>query len=182
MRIGQPTKEVDDNTMNATDNRIDEIAVAATLGLDAQPAQALEEGLAASPLLAGLPAEEAADVIAAFDAQTFNLGHRVTLEGYRGREFYVIVSGRAAVTVGGRRVAELGPGDFFGEVAVLREGLRSATVTAETPLRTLVLSDGALMQLLEAHPRLGINMLREVLARFTDTPAPARPAHAVLDG
>lgn len=168
--------------MNATDNRINEMAAAAAVGLDVQPAHAPEDGLAQSPLLAGLPAAEAGDVLAAFDAQTFNVGHRVTLEGYRGREFYLIISGRAAVTVGGRRVAELGPGDFFGEVAVLREGLRAATVTAETPLRTLVLSDDGLMQLLEAHPRVGINMLREVLARFTDTPAPARPAPAVIDG
>lgn len=168
--------------MNATDNRIDEMAGAAALRLDVRHIQAPEDGLAGSPLLEGLPSEEVADVLAAFDAQTFNVGHRVTVEGYRGREFYLIVSGRAAVTVGGRWVAELTRGDFFGEVAVLREGLRSATVTAETPLRTLVLSDDALERLLEAHPRLGINMLREVLARFTDSPSGGPAPQRVLEG
>ena len=148
-----------------TDQRFDELAVAAALGLDAQPPQTFPDA-PSSRLLDGLPAAEVAEVLSAFDAQTFNAGHRVTLEGFRGRDFYLIVSGRATVSIAGRRVAELGPGDFFGEVAVLRDGLRSATVTAETPLQTRVLSDDALETLLVAHPRVGVNMLREVLARF----------------
>lgn len=159
------------------DLRIQEMAVVDGDALDLAPAHSPATLPSGSPLFAGLSVEEVASVVAAFDTQRFNVGHRVTLEGFRGRDFYLIVEGRAAVTVGGRRVAELGPGDFFGEVAVLREGLRSATVIAETKLRCLVLSDDGLERLLVAHPRLGVNMLREVLGRFTD-PAPARTEHA----
>ena len=159
------------------DRRIQELAVVDGGALDLAPASSPATLPSGSPLFDGLPAEEVADVVAAFDTQSFNAGHSVTLEGFRGRDFYLIVEGRAAVTIGGRRVAEFGPGDFFGEVAVLREGLRSATVVAETKLRCLVLSDDGLERLLVAHPRVGVNMLREVLGRFTD-PAPERTEHA----
>lgn len=154
--------------MHNPDDRFEEMAIAAGDGLDIEGLQSRAEGPASSPLFDELTESEIADVLGAFDTQSFNAGHRVTLEGFRGREFYLIVEGRAAVSVAGRRVAELGPGDFFGEVAVLRDGLRSATVTAETRLRTLVLSNDSLEQLLVAHPRVGVNMLREVLGRFPE--------------
>ena len=154
--------------MHSTDERFEKMAIAAGDGLDIEHVPSRGEGPARSPLFDELSEAEVDDVLGAFDAQSFNAGHRVTLEGFRGREFYLIVEGRAAVTVGGRRVAELGPGDFFGEVAVLRDGLRSATVTAETRLRCLVLSNDSLEQLLVAHPRVGVNMLREVLGRFPE--------------
>ena len=154
--------------MHNADERFAEMAIAAGDGLDIEHVQSRAEGPASSPLFDELSEAEVDDVLGAFDTQSFNAGHRVTLEGFRGREFYLIVEGRAAVTVGGRRVAELGPGDFFGEVAVLRDGLRSATVTAETKLRCLVLSNDSLEKLLVAHPRVGLNMLREVLGRFPE--------------
>lgn len=154
--------------MHNPDERFDEMAIAAGDGLDIDQLHSRAEGPASSPLFDELSEAEVDDVLRAFDTQSFNAGHRVTLEGFRGREFYLIVEGRAAVTVGDRRVAELGPGDFFGEVAVLRNGLRSATVTAETRLRCLVLSNDSLEKLLVAHPRVGVNMLREVLGRFPE--------------
>ena len=154
--------------MRNTHERFEEMAIAAGDGLDIEHLQSRAEGPLSSPLFDELSHAEVDDVLRAFDTQSFNPGHRVTLEGFRGREFYLIVEGRAAVSVGTRRVAELGPGDFFGEVAVLRDGLRSATVTAETRLRCLVLSDDSLERLLVAHPRVGVNMLREVLGRFPE--------------
>lgn len=161
--------------MQITNRRVAEIAGAANADLDIATIQVPEARPVRSSLLAGLPPEEIEDVLATFDTQRFTTGHRVTLEGYRGREFYLIAEGRAAVSIAGRRVAQLGPGDFFGEVAVLGDGLRSATVTAETPLQTYVLSDDALERLLVAHPKVGVNMLREVLARFADvSPQPER--------
>ena len=152
----------------------DEMTVAAGDGLDIVQLHSRAEGPASSPLFDDLSEAEVDDVLRAFDTQSFNAGHRVTLQGFRGREFYLIVEGHAAVSVGDRRVAELGPGDFFGEIAVLRDGLRSATVTAETKLRCLVLSNDSLEKLLVAHPRVGVNMLREVLGRFPEA-APGRP-------
>lgn len=146
--------------------RIRETGAVAQPALDVELPLPPPDSAAASPLFDGLAEAEVREVLDAFDTQSFNAGHRVTLEGFHGRDFYVIVQGRAGVSVGSERVAELGPGDFFGEAAVLSDGLRSATVTAETPLRCLVLTDDALERLLIAHPRVGINLLREVLARF----------------
>ena len=154
--------------MHNSDERFDEMAVAAGDGLDIAHLHSRAEGPASSPLFDELSEAEVDDVLHAFDTQSFNAGHRVTLEGFRGREFYLIVEGHAAVTVGDHRTTELGPGDFFGEVGVLRDGLRSATVTAETKLRCLVLSNDSLEELLVAHPRVGVNMLREVLGRFAE--------------
>jgi CRP-like cAMP-binding protein len=163
--------------MELSEQRLQEMAARSEYGNGrlAAAATTLE-----SALFDGLTPAEVHAVLGAFDEQSFNAGHRVTLEGFRGREFYLITQGTAAVSIGDRRVAELGPGDFFGEVAVLGDGLRSATVTAATPLRCLVLSDDGLERLLVDHPRLGLNMLREVVTRFADgNPKPATHLDAV---
>ncbi len=122
--------------------------------------------LAGSPLLTGLEPDEIREVIASFDEQRFNAGHRITLEGLRGTDFFVILDGRARVTVDDWTVAHLSAGDFFGELGVLGDGLRFATVTAETPLRCLVLPHGRLKALLVDHPQMGVNVLGEVVSRF----------------
>jgi CRP-like cAMP-binding protein len=67
-------------------------------------------------------------------------GHVLCREGDRGFEFFVIVSGRAKVTRRGRKVGELGPGDFFGELSLLIPADRNATVTAVEPMEAIVLS------------------------------------------
>ena len=67
-------------------------------------------------------------------------GHVLVKEGDRGLEFFVIVSGRAKVSRRGRKVGELGPGDFFGELALLIDTERNATVAALTPMEAIVLS------------------------------------------
>ena len=121
--------------------------------------------LASAPLFEGIDKAEVSQILEEFDEQSFNAGHRITLEGYRGSDFYLLARGSAEVTVEGRRVADLGPGDFFGELAVLGDGTRTATVSAETPIRCLVLHNNGLEQLLVTHPRLGLNLLREVVAR-----------------
>jgi len=126
------------------------------------------QAVAGAPLFSGIDRADVAGILSAFDEQSFNAGHRITLEGLRGSEFYVIARGRARVVADGRRVAELGPGDFFGELAVLGDGMRSATVEAETPLRCLVLPNNGLEELLVRHPRLGVNLLRVVVSRFRE--------------
>lgn len=143
------------------------------------PGPAPDGALDTAPLFDGLESDEVGQILASFDQQHFNAGHRVTLEGFRGREFYLIAGGTAEVTIEGRRVAGLGPGDFFGEVAVLSDGLRSATVTATTPLSCLVLSDDGLERLLVEHPRLSVNMLRAVATRFSAATAPRETQRVV---
>ena len=70
------------------------------------------------------------------------MGDKLTEEGRRGREFFVLVEGAVAVRRGRRKLADLGPGDWFGEIAILTYKPRTATVTATSPVRLLVISDG----------------------------------------
>jgi CRP-like cAMP-binding protein len=131
--------------------------------------------LLAARLFEGIQREEIVEILRAFDEESFNAGHRITLEGLRGCDFFIVVDGRARVSVDGWRVTTLHRGDFFGEVGVLVDGVRTATVSAETPLRCLVLPNGGLEPLLVAHPRLGVNLLRQVATRFRDLTTEVRP-------
>jgi CRP-like cAMP-binding protein len=128
----------------------------------------LSEALAESPLFDAMPDAEVLEVARSFDEQRFNSGHRITLEGLRGTDFFIILEGHARVSVDGRTVGHLRRGDFFGELGVLGDGLRFATVTAETPLHCLVLPHGELKPLLVDHPQMSINVLGEVVNRFQD--------------
>jgi CRP-like cAMP-binding protein len=128
----------------------------------------LAQALAESPLFESMPEDEVLRVARRFDEQRFNAGHRITLEGLRGTDFFVILDGRARVSVDGRTVGHLRGGDFFGELGVLGDGLRFATVTAETPLHCLVLPHGELKRLLVDHPQMSINVLGEVVGRFRE--------------
>ena len=92
-------------------------------------------------------------------------GREIARQGERGREFFVIVDGTAEVTIDGEKVASLGPGDFFGEMSLLADARRSATVTATTPMRVLVIVDRAFARLLREEPGIQSKILSTVAAR-----------------
>jgi pyruvate,water dikinase len=105
-------------------------------GADAPPRPSpppLEE-LGQVPVFAQLTGEELAEVSSLFKERRFAAGETVTKEGSGGAAFYLIQAGRAAVSVRGVPRGELGPGDFFGEIALIDGGERAATVTASTEL------------------------------------------------
>jgi CRP-like cAMP-binding protein len=77
----------------------------------------------------------------------------------------VIIEGEAKVTKGGRNVAKIGPGDFFGEIALLERVQRTATVTAVTPLRFFVISDNAFKSVLDTDPTIESKLLRALARR-----------------
>ena len=131
-----------------------------------QPTAALASALGDAPLFGGCSPREVAEALLHFDDARFPSGRKVVLEGLRGSDFFLVVTGTASVLVDGWRVATLGPGDFFGEIAILGEGTRSASVRAETPLHCLVLPNGKLEQLIIDHPRVGINLIRTVIGRY----------------
>jgi CRP/FNR family transcriptional regulator, cyclic AMP receptor protein len=81
-------------------------------------------------------------------------GKTLTREGASGSEFFVIIDGEASVTKDGADVRTLGPGDFFGEISLLEDRPRTATVTAKTPLRFFVLTRQNFRRLLERQPEL----------------------------
>ena len=90
-------------------------------------------------------------------------------EGARGREFFVLLEGSAEVTKDGRKINTLGPGDFFGEIALVSDSPRTATVTATSPVHTLVITDRSFRRLLEDVPEIQ----RKVLVALAERLAPA---------
>jgi CRP/FNR family transcriptional regulator, cyclic AMP receptor protein len=86
------------------------------------------------PLFAELSDPELEQVARLFKQRTFAAGETVAREGSGGAAFYLIESGTAAVSVGGQERPGLGPGDYFGEIALIDEGARSATITASEEL------------------------------------------------
>ena len=97
--------------------------------------QAPENLLDNVPLFAGLSRQERAAILGSMKGRSLDVGETIAVEGEQGVGFFVIESGTARVTVGGEERRTLGPGDSFGEVALISRAPRSATVTAETPVR-----------------------------------------------
>ncbi|MEW6473402.1 MAG: cyclic nucleotide-binding domain-containing protein [Actinomycetota bacterium] len=95
-------------------------------------------------------------------------GHVLVKEGDRGSEFFVIVDGRARVSRRGRNVGELGPGDFFGELALLIDAPRNATVTALTPMEAIVLSRKEFDAALADAPRLTRRIMAGMASRLAE--------------
>jgi CRP-like cAMP-binding protein len=95
-------------------------------------------------------------------------GHVLVKEGERGLEFFVIVSGRAKVSRKGRKVGEVGPGDFFGELALLIDADRNATVTALTPMEAIVLSRREFEAALADAPRMTRKIMSGMARRLAE--------------
>ena len=93
-------------------------------------------------------------------------GRTLAREGHLGAEFFVVVAGTATATRRGRKVATIGPGSFFGELALLDRGPRAATVSADTDMRLLVLTSRAFSTLLDDVPSVSRRMLRAMAERL----------------
>jgi CRP/FNR family transcriptional regulator, cyclic AMP receptor protein len=89
----------------------------------------------------------------------------MTRQGDRGREFFVLLEGEADVTKDGRRINQLSGGDFFGEIALVADTPRTATVTATTPVRALVITDRSFRRLLKDQPEIASKVLAALAAR-----------------
>jgi len=96
-------------------------------------------------------------------------GKVLTREGEPGWEFFVVAEGHATAHRGSRKVATIGPGSFFGEMSLLDEGPRSATVTADTDMHLLVLSSRSFSQLIDEVPAVARRILRGMAERLRDS-------------
>jgi CRP-like cAMP-binding protein len=96
-------------------------------------------------------------------------GKELTRQGEPGREFFVILQGNADVRKNGRKINSLGPGDFFGEIALLHRSPRTATVTATSPLRALVVTDRAFRSLIQNAPEIQVKVLQALAERLAPT-------------
>jgi len=124
------------------------------------------ELLAGVDLFQGLSKRELRAIAAMAKEMHFDEGQRVVTEGEEGGRFHLILEGGAKVSVGGRTRNTLGHGDHFGEISLIDGGPRSATVTAETPLRTLALAEWNFRPLLKEVPTIAPKILLEMCRRL----------------
>jgi CRP-like cAMP-binding protein len=96
----------------------------------------------------------------------FPEGGEVTREGAYGAGFFVIAEGNASVSVGGEQRAALGPGDYFGEIALIDEGVRSASITAATDLLCYGMTPWEFRPFVEEHPQVAWGLLKTLARRF----------------
>jgi CRP-like cAMP-binding protein len=126
------------------------------------------ELLKRTPLLADLGRRELEEVGRLVDEIDVAAGKVLMRQGETGREFFVVVEGSVGIDRDGARIRALGPGDFLGEVALLSEGPRTATATAETPTKLLVLGHREFHSLMSQYPSIQTSVLNCLASRIRD--------------
>jgi len=116
------------------------------------------------PLFSNLDEKDLDQLSRQMHERRFPEGAEVTTEGATGAGFFVIIEGNADVSIGGEHRATLGPGDHFGEVALIDDGVRSASITAATDLLCYGLTPWEFRPFVEDHPQVAWALL-ETLAR-----------------
>jgi len=120
------------------------------------------------PIFQGLDQRELEQIAASMKDRTFRAGDTVTAEGRGGIGFFVIEDGEARVTIGGKERRRLGPGDYFGEVALLTDSPRTATITAETDLRCYGMTSWDFKPLVEGHSSIAWKLLQAMAKKYQD--------------
>ena len=118
------------------------------------------------PLFANMSPRDVEGIAALFKERRFAAGETVTKEGAGAAAFFVIESGVAAVSIGGRPRTTLTKGDYFGEVALIDEGARSATVTATTDLVCHGLTYWEFRPLVQTNATIAWNLLQTLAKRL----------------
>jgi CRP-like cAMP-binding protein len=131
-------------------------------------ADAPSELIASVPLFGALAPKDVQQIARSFKERTFSAGDVIAEEGKGGVGFFVIEAGTAKVTVRGEERATLGPGSYFGEVALIDDGARTATVTAETELRCYGLTSWEFRPLVEMNPSIAWHMLQTLAQRLRE--------------
>jgi CRP-like cAMP-binding protein len=124
------------------------------------------EALRRAPLFEGLSKKELTELARVTEDLQVHAGTVLCREGKIGREFFVIVDGDAEVTKGGKRIATRGAGEFVGEIALLTTTTRTATVTATTPLRCFILTQGDFRRVLEENPGVQLKVMQALAERL----------------
>jgi CRP-like cAMP-binding protein len=118
------------------------------------------------PLFSACSRKELNEVAGIADEIDLSEGKELTRQGEPGREFFVLVDGTADVQKGMRRVNQLGAGDFFGEISLVTDRPRTATVVATSPVRALVITDRSFRALLEHQPGIQTKVMSALAARL----------------
>jgi CRP/FNR family transcriptional regulator, cyclic AMP receptor protein len=121
------------------------------------------------PLFAACSKKELAEIASIADEIDLPADKVLMEQGGQGREFFVLIEGTADVIQDGRTVNSMGPGDFFGEIALVAKTPRTATIKATSPLRALVINDRAFRALLEHSPKIQLGVLQALAERVAQT-------------
>ena len=134
----------------------------------------ISQQLGKVPLFSGLSNRELEAIVRAGKEVEHREGHVIAREGDRGIGFFLVLEGEARVSRGGKGLAKLKAGDFFGEISLLDRGPRTATVTASTRIRLLGVTAWVFRGLLLEYPSIAMKLLEVVAARLRQvTKAPA---------
>jgi CRP/FNR family transcriptional regulator, cyclic AMP receptor protein len=112
------------------------------------------------PLFSGLDKRELQGLSSSMKERIFNEGDTIAVEGQTGVGFFIIDEGEAAISVQGEELKTLGHGDYFGEVALIDDGARTATITAKTPLKCYGITSWEFKPLVEQNADLAWKMLQ----------------------
>lgn len=124
------------------------------------------ERLAKIPLFARLGHRELEHLATEVDEVSIGAGQTLLAEGQPTDAFYILTSGKARVTRAGKPLADLGPGDFFGEIGMLDNGPATATVVAEGPGEAMVLSHVQFRDAIKGNDKLALQVLAAVAERL----------------
>ncbi len=114
------------------------------------------------PLFSGCSKSELRQLASSSDEVDLREGYVLVREGRPGREFFVLIDGKVRVEAQGKKLADLGGGDWFGEIALLTKVPRTATVTATSEVRALVLTDRSFRRVVETMPSIALKVLASV--------------------
>jgi len=128
----------------------------------------VEQTLAKVPLFSGVKPKDLTRLEKRMQERSFNEGDEITKEGESGIGFFVIEDGNATVSIGGKILRTLGPGEYFGEVALIDSGPRSATVVATTDLRCRGMSAWEFKPFVEEHPDVAWALLETLVGRLRE--------------
>jgi CRP/FNR family cyclic AMP-dependent transcriptional regulator len=131
-------------------------------------AEAPIELIKSVPLFSDLDARELRQIAESMKERTFNAGDTVTQEGKGGVGFFVIAEGTAKVSVGGEEVRTFSSGDFFGEIGLIADIDRTATITAESDLRCYGMTSWDFRPLVESNASIAWKMLQVMAQRLKE--------------
>ena len=126
------------------------------------------EALKNAPLFQGLSKKELTELARHSEDLEVPAGYVLTREGDTGQEFFVLIEGKAEVSVKGKSLGERGAGEFLGEIALLEDTKRTATLTATTPLRLFVLTRQDFRRLVDQNPDVERKVLQTLARRIVD--------------
>jgi CRP-like cAMP-binding protein len=126
------------------------------------------DSLTRVPLFSGVGKRDLGRLAKVMRERTFAEGETVTAEGQSGVGFFVIEDGNATVSLKGEIVRTLDPGDYFGEIALIDEGPRSATIVATTDLRCRGLAAWEFRSFVQEHPEVAWPLLETLASRLRE--------------